>query len=379
MTSTELTRDYTDAVPIRRILVNALSMSQGGGRSYVINLLREIRRDDRGFRFTLLASPEQLEGLDTSALEVETLRLPAQPRALRLPLRVGYELVGLPVRARRFDLLYCVADVCPPVAPVPVVVLMRNLNIYDRRFYDDARTRTLFWLARVGAPRARFAVFPSQAAADEIRRSVSIRAERVAVVPYGVSAASFAAADPIEAEAPYLFLPAAPERHKNIATLIESLRWVGDPRLEVWIAGNSLLDPVHSRELEQLAARLGLADRVRFLGPVPYAKLLGYYRSAAAFVFPSILESFGHPLLEAMLAQAPAVVSDIPAFREIAGDTALYFPPLDAKALAAQVDAVLADPAGTRARVARARERAATFSWERSVDGLCAVFERALR
>jgi glycosyltransferase involved in cell wall biosynthesis len=292
---------------------------------------------------------------------------------------VLYEELALPLRAGRFDLLYCVADVCPPVAPVPVVVLMRNLNIYDRRFYAGARTRTLFWLARIGAPRARFAVFPSQAAADAIRRSVPLRDERVAVVPYGVSEASFVEADPVEAEAPYLFLPAAPERHKNLGTLIESLRYVGDPRLELWIAGSSLLDPAHCRELEELAARLGLGERVRFLGPVPYAELTAYYRGAAAFVFPSLLETFGHPLLEAMLARTPVVASDIPTFREIAGDTALYFPPLDPKALAAQIDAVRADPAATQERVVRALERALGFSWERSVDGICEVFERALR
>ena len=372
-------RVYTAAMLQPRILVNALSMSQGGGRSYVVNLLRELRRDQRGFRFTLLATPDQLAGLDVSGVELEAPRLPSRPRALRLPLRVLYEEIGLPARARRFDLLYCIADICPPVAPVPVVVLMRNLNIYDRRFYDDVRLRMLFRLARLGAPRARFAVFPSRAAADAIRSTIPIDEARVAVVHYGVSEAAFRTVEPVRHEAPYLFLPASPERHKNIETLIESLRFASEPRLELWIAGNSLLDPEHTRALERLAERLGVAERVRFLGPMPYAELLGYYRGAAAFVFPSLIESFGHPLLEAMLAETPVVASDIPTFREIAGDTALYFPPLDAKALAAQVDAVQGDPAATASRVARARERAAGFSWERSVDGLCALFERALR
>lgn len=366
-------------MPAPHVLVNALSVSQGGGRSYVVNLLRELRRDDRGFRFTLLATPDQVAGLDTTGVTFEPVQLPAQPRALRLPLRVLYELGALPIRARHYDLLYCVADLCPPVAPVPVVVLMRNLNIYDRRFYDDTRTRTLFRLARLGAPRARFAVFPSQAAADAIRKVVPLADDRVAVVPYGVSPAAFEAAEPVRSETPYLFLPASPERHKNIETLIESLAFVSDPRLELWIAGNSLLDPAHTRSLEQLAARLQLEGRVRFLGPVPYAQLLGYYRGAAAFVFPSLLETFGHPLLEAMLAGAPVVASDIPTFREIAGDTALYFPALDARALAAQVDAVRSDDVARADRIARAEKRAADYSWKRSVDGLCAVFEQALR
>jgi glycosyltransferase involved in cell wall biosynthesis len=353
-------------------------MNQGGGRSYVVNLVRELRRDARGFRFTLLATPDQLEGLDVAGIDVERLQLPSRPRALRLPLRVLYEEIGLPIRARRFDLLYCIADICPPIAPVPVVVLMRNLNIYDRRFYDNARLRMLFRLAHLGAPRANFVVFPSQAAADAIRRTIPLDEARVAVVHYGVSTAAFTAAEPAQSVAPYLFLPASPERHKNIETLIESLRFVSEPRLELWIAGNSLLDPEHTRALTELALRLGLAERVRFLGPIPYAALLAYYRGAAAFVFPSHIETFGHPLLEAMVAGAPVIASDIPTFREIAGDAALYFPPLDAKALAARIDAVRSDPTATLARVARARQRATSFSWERSVDALCAVFERAL-
>jgi glycosyltransferase involved in cell wall biosynthesis len=73
------------------------------------------------------------------------------------------------------------------------------------------------------------------------------------------------------------------------------------------------------------------------------------------------------------------IASDIPTFREIAGDTALYFPPLDAKTLAARIDAVRLDRAATAERVARARARGGEFSWARSIDGLCAVFERALR
>jgi len=359
-------------------LINALSLSQGGGRSFVINLLRELRRDDRGFDFTLLTLAGSLTGIDASGVAVEEMRLPRWGSPVRTPLRVLYELVGLPLHARRFDLLFCVADICPPLCPVPVVVLMRNLNIYDRRWFDDARTRTLFRLARLGAPRARVAVFPTQAAADAIRASVPVDPARVAVVPYGVSALSFEDAPPAGAAAPYLFLAAAPEPHKNIGVLIECLRFVSDPRLEVWIAGDSLLDPAHSGKLASAARELGVAERVRFLGPVPYARLLSLYRGAMALVFPSFIESFGHPLLEAMLAGTPAVVSDIPSFREIAGDAALYFPPADARALAARIDELRAKPEEARQRVEAACARAAGFTWQRSVDGLCRVFERAL-
>ena len=79
-----------------------------------------------------------------------------------------------------------------------------------------------------------------------------------------------------------------------------------------------------------------------------------------------------------MLAETPILASDIPSFREIAGDIALYFPPDDAVALARAVDRLSAERDATLARVARGRARAAEFSWRRSVDRLCEEFDRVL-
>ncbi len=92
-------------MPTPRILVNALSLSEGGGRSYVTNLARELGRDSRGFAFTLLGLDGAFDGIDTGSLPVETIRLPSSPRALRVPSRVLFEQLLLPLRARRFDLL----------------------------------------------------------------------------------------------------------------------------------------------------------------------------------------------------------------------------------------------------------------------------------
>ena len=117
---------------------------------------------------------------------------------------------------------------------------------------------------------------------------------------------------------------------------------------------------------------------MRFLGAVPYEQILGYYRGAVAMVFPSLLETFGIPLLEAMLAGAPIVASDIPTFREIAGDAALYFPAGDPTALARAVARVGDDPEATRKRALAGSALAPEFSWKNSVDALCRVFESVL-
>jgi glycosyltransferase involved in cell wall biosynthesis len=334
----------------------------------------------RGFRFTLLAVPGQLDGLDMSGVEIELLRLPPRMGRRRVPLRVLYELVGLPLRARRFDLLYCIADISPPFASTPTVVLLRNLNIYDRTWYDDRRTRMLARLASWGARRVRLAVFPTRAAADLIRVHLPMPEERVRIVHYGIDLDVMAAGAAVESERPFLFLPAALEKHKNIDTAVRALALCSNPALELWLAGTSALDSEHRSELLALAEQCGVGSRVRALGAIPYRELLGYYRAARALIFPSYIETFGHPVLEAMAAGTPMVLSDIPAFREIAGDrAALFFPPRDARALARCIDRLADDAAATRNRVEEGARRVRDFSWRASVDGLCHVFEEALR
>lgn len=361
------------------VLINALTVIDGGGRSYITNLLRELDADPRGFRFTVLAAEGQLTERDTGRSQLLTLRLAGDHRALQLLQRVAFEQVVLPWRARAYDLLYCVADMVPLATSVPTVVALRNLNIYDDTYYNTPRLRALRMLVPLGLRRARRMIFPSQAAADAIAPRVGISAEQVAVVRYGIAREAFDAPDdPVDAGAPYLFLPAALERHKNMEVLLRGLPRVSDPTLQLWIAGQSQTDPVYAAEIRDLAASLGLDERVRFLGPVPYKDVVRYHRHAVALVFPSKIETFGHPLLEAMLAETPIVAADIPAFREIAGDAALFFAPDDVDGLVAGVERVLGDAASRSQRVELGRKRASEFTWKRSVDRLCQVFEEAL-
>ncbi|MCH2172288.1 glycosyltransferase family 4 protein [Myxococcota bacterium] len=362
-----------------RILLNALSLTIGGGRSYVRNLLRELNEDSRGFEFQLLCVAGQVTPEEVGDLQVEELRFPGNRMEASVVSRVLYEQTLLPLRKSSCDLIYCLADLAPVVSRVPVVAALRNPNIYDRTYYDNFRLRSMNALVRCALPRLSGVVFPSRAAADLVRRFVSIPEERVTVVHHGISVDSFEMGRfHDEPRVPYVFLPAALERHKNIEGLIEALEKVSNRELEVWIAGGNTTDPRYGEELIGLARSLGLEERVRFLGPVPYAEVLRYYRGAQALVFPSWLETFGHPLLEAMIAEIPIIASDIPSSREIAGSAALYFPPEDPAALALLIDRVVSDPASCRERLRTGTARVSEFSWKKSVDRLCEVFDGVL-
>jgi alpha-1,3-rhamnosyl/mannosyltransferase len=151
----------------------------------------------------------------------------------------------------------------------------------------------------------------------------------------------------------------AKRRHKNGARLIEAFAQV---------PGAVLLVPGYSTgyedELRGRAEAVGVADRVRLLGWVDDATLDGLYRAADCFVFPSLAEGFGLPVLEAMLRGAPVACSETSSLPEVAGDAALLFDPLDVDAIADAIRRLLAEPEqAARLREAGLRQ-AARFTWD---------------
>ncbi|EME67795.1 glycosyltransferase [Paramagnetospirillum caucaseum] len=111
------------------------------------------------------------------------------------------------------------------------------------------------------------------------------------------------------------------------------------------------------------------------LGRRPYESLPELYRTHDVFVFPSISETFGHPMVEAMGCGLPVVAADTPVNREICGDAALYFEPLSLSALLDCLSRLEGDPQLRAALIARGRQRVVeSFTWESHVDRLIQVF-----
>src|ERR1019366_2400363 len=127
-------------------------------------------------------------------------------------------------------------------------------------------------------------------------------------------------------------------------------------------------------QLRARAAEVGAGEDVRFLGWVSAAELEGLYAAAACFVFPSLAEGFGLPVLEAMARGLPVACSGRGALAEVAGDAALRFDPESERAIAASIECLLGDRAqAERLRVA-GRERAAQFSWAATAAGTLACY-----
>jgi glycosyltransferase involved in cell wall biosynthesis len=134
-------------------------------------------------------------------------------------------------------------------------------------------------------------------------------------------------------------------------------------------------DSVYQQQMVEAREATGdLAEKIHLVGAVAYEQVKEYYRNASLFVFPSYLETFGHPLLEAMGCDVPVVAADIPVFREIAQDAVLYADPYKVESIAAAMEDGLASQSHRQAMVERGRKRVEHFTWERSTNRLLSVF-----
>jgi alpha-1,3-rhamnosyl/mannosyltransferase len=167
------------------------------------------------------------------------------------------------------------------------------------------------------------------------------------------------------------------EPRKNVAVLLAAWRRLRAARPD---APPLVLCGHVGWQAESIADDLARARDEGWLihpGYAPDPVLRALYEEAAALVCPSIYEGFGLPLVEAMAAGAPVVCSDIPVFREVAGNAACFVPPEDADAWARAIGLVLDDAGLARELRALGRARAATFSWRRAADRTRAVWEAA--
>ena len=220
---------------------------------------------------------------------------------------------------------------------------------------------------------------------DELT-AMGVPATHTAVVPCGVDTERF------RPEGGAAEAPARQRPHRLVATgrlvprkgfdlAIRALAEV--PDTELLIAGGpepALLErEPEARRLRGLAARLGVADRVRLLGAVPHERMPALLRSADAVLCTPVYEPFGIVPLEAMACGVPVVATAVGGHLDSVADrvTGRLVPPGDAGALAGTVRELLAAPARLRAYGAAGRERAlARYAWARVADGVERVYQQ---
>jgi glycosyltransferase involved in cell wall biosynthesis len=357
----------------------------GGMETYARELIAALIEHAPELRLTIFLSREAATDTTAPWAAAPSVTVAVNARRRTEWVRGEQQLLPRIARDRGVDLLHSLASTGPIRGRFHKVVTIHDL-IY--RIYPEAhagiKSKGMGVLVPLAARRSDRVITPSSTTRDDVVRLLKVPEERVDVVHEGVRRPTI---DPSESPGqlrarlnlgtrPLVLTLSAKRPHKNLERLLEAIKLIPAERRPL------LLLPGYRTPWESAlrhhAIDLGIDGDVRFLGWVPTSELEALFAAADCFVFPSLYEGFGLPVLEAMARGVPVACSDRGALREVAGDAARLFDPENPAAIAEAVAELLADRSESERLAKAGRVRAEAFTWERTARATLAAYARTL-
>lgn len=375
------------------VVVNGVSAKVGGGAIYIRELARELAERGVRDRFIFFVPPEHADQQATLPPNIEW-RVTSIGHA-GVVQRLWWDQVALPAILKRegADVLFSVANFGPLFCPVPQVLLIQN-HLYSSLLYRSRflprkpwRFRLAFalrsWLQRLSVRRATVVMTPSRAQLEELLATGFAPRGPVRINHFGTRISARRERPAEEPRRPFrLLYPTFYYEHKNLGTLLEAVKRLRQGYgLEVELLttadpNSALAQGAATASADrELARDPVLASCVRFIESRSPEKMAELYASSDLFVYPTLVESFGLPLIEAMACGLPVVASDIPINRELAGAAPLYFQPFDVVELTDRIAQVVREPALRDSMSRASLEQSRSYTWSAHVDRLLKILE----
>lgn len=359
----------------------AVTAQRTGTETYSLHLIRALLNLGSGHRFRLYTNGRA--SLSSPDAEVEIRSIPF-PR-LWTHLRLSAEMALRPP-----DVLFVPAHVIPLIHPAASVVTVHDLGYlhypeshraWDRRYLD--------WSTRWSARQAAAVLVDSTATGRDLVQAYGISPAKIHVVYLGRDE-SLRRVEDLDLVARtrarynlgerYLLYVGTLQPRKNLARVVEAFARVISQLdlsdVQLVLAGKKgwSYDALFAR-----VSQLGLDSRVIFPGYVPDADLPALLSGAIAFVYPSLYEGFGIPVLEAGACGVPVITSNTSSLPEVAGDAAILVDPHDVDAIADAMCRIITDEALRAELARRGLENVKRFSWEKCARETLAVLEQVGR
>lgn len=344
-----------------------------GSRTYLIELIRALDRtksdDDELwiYSFEPAATRELVEGVHRRVF----------PRSAKLRLPFVVPALELTHRLDGFHSQY----IAPPWSMVSEIVTIHDVLFETHpELFRDAFSSRSTRLIRRSAERAGAVLTVSEFSKRAILEAYGIPESRIFVTPNAVDHERFEARtsapttlrDRYRLDGPFILSVGRLEPRKNLERLIRAF---GRLDHDVQLAIVGVRDFRH-QEIVEAAEPLG--ERVRFLGPVPDDDLPGLYKLSEALAYPSLVEGFGMPVLEAMACGTPVLTSRRGALPEVGGDAVHYVDPLDEESITDGLARLLTETAFRADLRRRGVERAEGFRWEDTARRTLSAYRSAL-
>ncbi len=210
---------------------------------------------------------------------------------------------------------------------------------------------------------------------------LGIPPEQITVIPLGVDVQSLrpaVGAGPYNDHPPYFLFVGGADPNKNLPRILQAFSHITDryPEIFFYFAGNWRTPDI--QWLARSTTDIGISARVRHLGFVPQDDLASLYANAISFVFPSLEEGFGLPVLEAMACGCPVITSNRSVLAEVAGSAARLVDPENVDALVQALEDMLSSAITRQGYSAKGLQRVKEFTWDKMVERTIAVYQDVL-
>ena len=322
-------------------------------------------------------------------MPLESCVFPSRPN-------VRYRVCRYPIFKRRFweqaatllvgkyDLLHLPYDSCLAVKRGKLIVTIHDLK--PLLFPNPKKKLNMYGIVKdllIPHPLEKIdhIITVSECSRKDIMERLGVQPDRITVIPQGVEQGKFVpcSSEPLDHcnAVPYVLSVAGSDPTKNMQSLITAFSMLPD---EIRTHHQLILvgDLDKQGELARLLKQTGIERQVVYAGVVSDQQLIRYYQNAALFVFPSLYEGFGLPVLEAMACGCPVVCSNTSSLPEVVGNAAVMVDPLDVSALAEAIRHVLTN-SHTHQQLRKAGiERSRQFSWEQTAAQTVELYERVV-
>ena len=344
---------------------------------YLIEALLSRAPDQLSFHLYFNQAPDSALSAQHSALSSQRLTT----RIIPFPRLWTHARLSAEMLLHRPDLLFVPAHVLPLVHPRRSVVTVHDLGyLYfpeahppRQRWYLDRSTR---WHTHTAA----HLLADSAATKRDLIEKYHAAPARIAVAYPGLDPSVRRVEDPAEiarvkarydVNGDYLFYLGTIQPRKNLQRLIAAFLQLPNARFQLLLAGK------RGWYADQLLQQAG--DRVRFIGYVDAADKNALLSGATAFVFPSLYEGFGFPVLEAMACGVPVLCSSTSSLPEVAGEAALLMNPLEVDDIARGLQDITTNEDLRRTLIERGYQQTQKFTWQACAEVVLDVFENLLK
>lgn len=353
-----------------------------------LELLRNLQQHDHENQYVIFARPDEDSGMLKASSNLAIVEIPGGPYPY-------WEQVLLPraVREHKIDVLHCTSNTAPLTVHVPVVltlhdiIYLEKLNLTRGSWYQIFGNLYRRWNVPAVVPRVSKIITVSDFEHRRIQQYFNLGDGKLETVYNGVGKHFRPITDEqvlssvrrkYALPSRYVFFLGNTDPKKNVIGVLKALAILEETgKLDFAL----VMPDIDRSFITKLADEVGRPDiltHIHFTGYIPNEELPAIYGMASVFLYPSLRESFGIPILEAMACGTPVITSATSSMPEVAADAALLVNPSEPREIAEGILRLMTDPALRNEFILKGKSRAEFFSWEKNAQQTLAIYREVV-